>query len=181
MRWPHVRAALIAGACMIGLIDGCPIGSPKDMQGEWGADLVESIRPVQRAVLTPFAPLGRLFKVKQRWALMQAARPDRVRFLVEGQTSPTSPWSVLYRAGDPDHTAFSSLLDHTRVSGVYNPGREVTSQYRRFVDWFLSYVLEHMPELTAVRVSYERVHLDAGTLTPTGATFMPIVRRRGDK
>ena len=178
-RWSHVRAALIAGACVIGLIDGCPIGTPKDMEGEAAADLVETIRPLQRAALTPFAPIGRLFRVKQRWALMQGARPDRVRLVLEGQTSSTSEWTILYRAADPDYTAFSALLDHTRVSAVYNPGREVPSQYRRFVDWFLPYVLERMPELSAVRISYERVRLDAGTMTPTGSTFMPLVRHRG--
>ncbi|CAN5784916.1 hypothetical protein BH11MYX2_BH11MYX2_38110 [soil metagenome] len=161
-RWAHGRAGLIAFAILIGLVDGCPL--PDDgYADQWNAGIIDALKPVQRVMIKPFRVVNRLFHVSQKWALMQAASPERMRLTIEGRVG-DGPWTIVFRAADPDHEEFSDMFEHPRVFGVWNPAPKPGNLYPGFVKWSLEYVLAHDPELTAVRARYELVHLENGEL-----------------
>lgn len=161
-KWAHWRAGLIAFALFIGLVDGCPL--PEDgYDDQWNAGLIDLVKPVQHAVITPFRPVNHLFHISQKWALMQAASSERMRLTIEGRVG-TGPWQIVFRAADPEHEEFADMFEHARVFGVWNPAPKPTYLYPGFVKWALEYVLDHKPELTVVRARYELVHLVDGEL-----------------
>ncbi|HEY4179408.1 MAG TPA: hypothetical protein VGM90_21335 [Kofleriaceae bacterium] len=161
-KWAHWRAGLIAFAIFLGLVDGCPL-PPDGYDQQWNAWLIDIAKPVQRVIIKPFKVVDRVFHFNQRWALMQAASADRMRLTIEGRVG-SGPWTVLFRAADPDHQEFADMFEHPRVFGVWNPAPNPGSLYPGFVKWALEYALVHEPELTAARARYELVHLDEGQL-----------------
>ena len=177
-RWPAIRAGLIAFAIFLGLVDGCPLPKKMDVLA-WNRDIVETIRPVQWTVLRPFQLVPRTFRFTQRWALMQAANPIRMRWVVEGRLA-SGAWVILFRPADPAHAAFAEVFEHPRMFGAWNPTDKPTPVYPQFVRWATKWVLDQRPDLTAVRTGYERVLLDDGALTATGlfSSRMTLERRR---
>lgn len=177
-RWPAIRAGLIALALGVGLVDGCPLPRTTT-QADWNHQIVETIRPIQGALLRPFQRVPRAFRFTQRWALMQAANPIRMRWVLEGRLT-SGAWVVLFRPADPEHSTFAEVLEHPRVFGAWNPTDKPTPVYPQFVRWVTKWVLAERPDLTAVRTSYERVLLDDGALTATGtfSTRTTLERRR---
>lgn len=177
-RWPAIRASLIALALVLGLVDGCPL--PPERYVTWQRPIVDVVRPVQEAVMAPFAWIPRGLRVSQRWALMQAAPRERLRFTVEGR-GPDGTWSVIYRANDPDHAAFADLLETHHVWGAWNPTDHLMGQYPAFVRWFTAHALAERTELTAVRTSFEKVILEDGELRGTGERTSVMTRERGPR
>lgn len=176
-RWPELRAGLIAAAIAIGLVDGCPL-PPEPYVEPWQRDLVDLVRPVQDAVMTPFAWVSRGLRFSQRWAVMQVGPRERFRFTIEGR-EPAGGWTVLYRANDPDHAAFADQLEFHRVFGTWNPTDRPTGQYVAFTRWLSRHVLATRPALAAVRLSYEKILLEDGELHGTGTFVYPVIRQRG--
>jgi hypothetical protein len=162
-RWPAARAALIALAIAIGLLEGCPL---PERQGtpEWA----RGIDGVRTALLEPFEWIGKDLKLTQRWALFRGASRKRYRIYVEGKTA-TGPWQLLHRAGDDDHAAYEDLLAYRRVRGTYSPGANYTrSQYRGFSTWLSLRVLDDHPDFLVARTRMERILIGEGGYTPTG-------------
>ena len=174
-RWPHARAGLIALAIAIGLVDGCPLPPPAYVR-PWQAPIVDVLRPIQREVLRPFRWVQRALLVTQRWALFQVADRDRYRLEVAGQRG--GAWELLFRAGDPDHDAYATLLLDERVRGAWNPTDHAALQFLEFAPWFLGHVLAEHPELVAARLQFERIVIEDGEARGTGAYVMPVERRR---
>lgn len=176
VRWPQVRAGLIAFAIGIGLVDGCPL-PPKQYVRPWQEPIVEVVRPIRNAVIRPFTWVTRAFRFSQRWALMQVADRERYRFTVEGRAA-DGTWSLLYRANDADHAAFADLLEGHHVWGTWNPTDRMMSQYSAFVGWFTGHVLAQRPDLAAVRTSQEKIVIEDGDLRGTGEFTVVMTRER---
>lgn len=162
-RWPAARAALIALAFAIGLLEGCPLpggeGAP-----EWALGLDEA----RTTLLEPARWIGKDLSFTQRWALFRGASRRRYRIYVEGKTA-TGPWQLLHRAGDDDHAAYEDLLAYRRVRGTYSPGARYTrSQYRAFSTWMSLRVLDDHPDFLLARTRMERILIGEGGYTPTG-------------
>ena len=177
-RWPQVRAGLIALALAIGLVDGCPLPVPP-YDSELQEDIVEAVRPVQRAVMTPFRWITRVFHVTQRWALFQVARRETFRLEVLGRRD--DAWELVFRAGDSDHDTYDHLLRDARVRGAWYPAEErAARQFGPFSAWFLAKVLADHPEYAAVRLQFERVVLEPaeGMVRGTGAFVMRMEKPR---
>ena len=102
----QLRAAAIALAIVIGLIDGLPL-PPRAEAKPWQRPIVEAVAPVQRAVLAPFAWIGRQLRFSQRWALFQGAPAQRFRMEVAGRGG-DGEWHVVYRAGADDPVPFEA-------------------------------------------------------------------------
>ncbi|MEO8841742.1 MAG: hypothetical protein ABI591_05990 [Kofleriaceae bacterium] len=174
MRWPQLRAGLVAVAIGFGLIDGCPL---PDHVPAWERGFVEPIRSVRDVVETPVAWIRRVFAVTQKWSLYQAPVAQRYRMWIEGHAADT--WQVLYRAGDAEHAEDAALIEHARVWGTWDPTNEPALEYQQFGRWIAGRMLVAHPELTMVRLRMERIEIGHGEYTPTGEFFWPIQRRRG--
>jgi hypothetical protein len=85
---------------------------------------------------------------------------------------------VLYRANDPDHALFADQLENHHVFGTWNPTDRLMSQSTLFSRWLSAKVLAARPELSAVRLSYEKVEIEDGELKGTGRFVFPMVRER---
>jgi hypothetical protein len=175
IRWRDARAALIALACTIGLVDGCPL--PAEPY-PWQRGVVEVVRPIREAALKPFAWIGRDLRIGQKWALFQSASSERFRLEVLGKT-PTTDWQMLYRSGDSEPEAYADLLGYRRVRGVWNPtGNGPPGQYRDFVIWLSRRLFAEHPELAMVRVRMQKIHIDVGTVTDTNQYVFDFSRGR---
>jgi len=170
----QLRAALIALAIIVGLIDGLPL-PPRAEAKPWQRPLVDAIQPVQRALLVPFAWIARDLKFTQRWALFQAADAQRFRIEVAGRTA-DGAWRVVYRAGDAGAREDADLLEYRRVRGAYNPTNRPTGQYSAFVTWLAARIRAAHPELLAVRVRMQNVTIDHGTVRDEGTFAFTLVR-----
>jgi hypothetical protein len=175
VRWPQLRAGLIALAILFGLIDGCPLPSPSHTPA-WERSFVPTIRSVRDVAETPVAWIRRVFAVTQQWSLYQAPIADRYRMWIEGRTKDT--WQLVYRAGDPDHTEDASLIEHARVWGEWDPTDAPALEYREFAAWITSRVLEAHPEFSAARVRMERITIGHGSYTATNQFETPYERGR---
>lgn len=174
--WPQLRAGIILLAIVFGLVDGCPLPPPAQTPA-WERGFVEPIRAVQRFVLRPVAWIGDDLRVAQRWALYQAPTRDRYRLWVEAQTA-DGRWTLLFRAGDPAHTAYASLIDSSRPRGTWDPATTVPVQYPLFARWLTQRVLDDNPAYIASRVRIEKVTLTDDGLIASGQFIQPHVAVR---
>lgn len=177
MRWRDLRAGLIAVAIALALVEGCPIPPPHETL-PWQQGYVSLIRPVQRAVMKPFAWIPRRLRFTQRFALFQAAEPDRFRLEIRARTRDGAE-RVVFRAGeDGDYTA---LLTHRRVRGTWNPTNRPTSQWPRFTQWFADRVFREHADVVSVTFAFGRVAIVDGELRDTGTTAFEVLRTRGPR
>ncbi len=176
MKWPEVRAGVLAVVIAFGLVEGCPLPVPGDTPA-WERGFVEPIRTIQRVVLTPVAWLRPALRVTQRFALFQASDPDRVRFEVDGQDA-SHAWHLLYRSGDPEHDAYSGILDYRRIRGVLEPIEAPQPNYQPFCTWLAALIFADQPALAAVRFRFEQVHLEPGEVQSSGVFVYPVVKVR---
>jgi hypothetical protein len=156
VRWPQVRATLIALAIAFGLIDGLPLPGPKDTPA-WEVGFVEPLRAVQHTLLRPVRWLGPLLRISQRWALYQAPGKAPWRMWIEGDRG--GQWTILYRAGDPEHTEDSDILDCGRIRGVWELTSQVPPGFDTFAAWITAREHERHPEFSGIRLRMERVRL----------------------
>jgi hypothetical protein len=176
VRWRDLRAGLIAFAIFLGLVDGCPIPPPHETL-PWQQGYVSVIRPVQRAILTPFAWIPRGLRFTQRFALFQAAEPDRFRLEIRARTS-AGVERIMFRGGDDD-TEYAPLLVQRRVRGVWNPTERPTSQWQPFVQWFADRVFADHDDVEVVTFRFARLHIEDGTPHDTGTYAFETYRYRG--
>lgn len=166
-RWPAARAALIALAIAIGLVEGCPIPD-RPRTPPWARGVVDRLDGARTALLEPVGWIGKDLHITQRWALFRGASRRRFRLYVEGKTA-TGDWQLLHRAGDPEHAAYEDLLAYRRVRGTYSPGGQSTrSQYRAFSTWMSLRVLDDHPDFLYARTRMERILIGEGAYAPTG-------------
>jgi hypothetical protein len=178
-RWAHARAALIAIAIALGLVEGCPL-PPPDKTPAWERGFVEPIRTAQQVVLRPVAWIGRRLRISQQWALYQAPAVDKFRLWIDGRDA-AGRWHLVYRASDPEHAEDEELIDYTRPRGVWDPvGGTPPMQYPLFARWMTQRVLDRHPEYVAARVQLERVTLTRDGLEPTGTFAFPHILLRAD-
>jgi len=174
--WPEVRASLIAAAIAIGLVDGCPLPPPQYVK-PWQAPIVDAVRPIQQAILTPFRWITRSMRFSQRWALFQVAERDAHRLEIEGRER-GGPWQLLFRAGDPDHSAYAELLEQERVRGAWDPTDRPMYQYHALARWLTLRILDDRPELAVVRLRFEKIEILDGAVRGTGVYVYPFGRDR---
>ena len=167
---------MILLAIFFGLVEGCPLPSPASTPA-WEKGVVEPIRDVRQLVLRPVVWIRYKLRVSQRWALYQAPTRDRFRLWVEAQDV-YGRWKILFRAGDPAHTAYESLIDYSRPRGAWDPANNVPDQYPLFARWLTQRVLDDHPEYIASRVRLEKVTLTDDGLTASGQFIQPHVRLR---
>jgi hypothetical protein len=167
-----VRAALVALAILVGLIDGCPIPNAKSVSPDL-ADTVKSWARTRRIVMTPFKPLGELLRLRQTWKLFPTAKIQQHRMWVEARKTGTKDtWELLYRPHDPDHGLYADRIEYRRLRGVWNPGTSGTrSGYGPFVEWLSGEIFEARPDLDRVRVRMEKIVIDPreGGFVPSGS------------
>jgi hypothetical protein len=173
VRWPEIRAGLIALAVAIGLVEGCPI-PPRAETPEWERGLVEPIRTVQHAVLTPVAWVRPALQITQRWALFQVSEAERYRFEIQGEDT-AAGWHLIFRASDPDHDAYEDLIRYRRVLGAFDPIKAPPEAYLQAGQWLGHRILADQPALSAVRLRFERVTLADGEVTGSGIYDFPLV------
>src|SRR5258708_4358086 len=104
---------MIAAAIAFGLVDGCPM-PPRDHTPAWEGGYLEPVRDAQRIVMKPMAWFGPMFRISQQWAVYQSPAATRYRMWIEGYTADHT-WSLVYRAGDPDHAEDAAAIEHARV------------------------------------------------------------------
>ena len=172
MKWPEIRAGLIALAIGLGMVEGCPL-PPADHTPAWEAGLLAPVRAVRRVVLAPVAWITPTVRVTQRFNVFQAADPERFRFEIEGQDR--TGWHLIYRAGDAEHDAYDELLRYRRVIGAWEPIDAPPAPYGAFGAWFARILFAAQPELIAVRYRFAKIVLDPGAPRDTGETVFPLV------
>jgi hypothetical protein len=175
VRWRDLRAGLIALAIVLALVEGCPIPPPHETL-PWQQGYVSLIRPVQRAVMTPFAWIPRRLRFTQRFALFQAAEPDRFRLEIRGRTA-SGEERIVFRAGDDGE--YADLLTQRRVRGAWNPSDNPTSQYAAFTRWFANRVFDDHADIRIVTFRFARVHIEEGVPRDTGMTAFNVTIHRG--
>ena len=135
--WPTIRALLLAAALVVGLIDGCPVPSEKDLQ-LWPPALVPlgpKLTATRAWLMTPFNWIGSGLGVGQRWSLFSGAHESRFRMWIEARAAHGS-WQILFRAHDPLHAYQADLIEYRRLRGAWNVyKRGPNAGYPVFVDW----------------------------------------------
>ena len=177
MRWPAVRAGVIAVAIAFGLVDGCPLPT-RDHTPAWERGFVEPLRDARRIVELPVAWFGRTFRISQQWALYQSPSPDRFRMWIEGQRADRT-WQLVYRAGDPDHAEDAAVIEHARVWGTWDPTDRPPAEYTAFGAWITTRVLDRHHEFAAARLRMEPIAIGQGAYTPSGTFQWAHTRLRG--
>lgn len=166
-RWPAARAALIAVAIALALVDGCPIPDRKNIP-EWAYGIVDRANLARTAARRPVVKVATDLDISQRWSLFRGASRKRFRMYLEGKTA-TGDWQLLHRAGDPEHVEYEDLLAYRRVRGTYNPtGSNPRYQYHPFAAWMTLRALDDHPELAVARTRMEKILIGEGAYTPTG-------------
>jgi hypothetical protein len=179
-RWPAARAALIAVAIALALVDGCPIPDRKNTL-PWATGIAERATEARTVLRQPVAKLATDLDVSQRWSLFRGASRKRYRLYLEGKT-PTGDWQLLYRAGDPEHAAYEDLLAYRRVRGTYNPtGSGTRGAYHPFAKWMTLRTLDDHPEFAIARTRVEKILIGEGEYTPTGEFTLEHQERRRRK
>ena len=177
VRWRELRAGLIACAIFLGLVEGCPIPPPHEVE-DWQRGYVSLVRPVQRTIMTPFAWLPRELQITQRFALFQAAEAERYRFVIVGRARDGSE-RTLFRA--PDEGADAALLTQRRLRGVWNPTRHTTRQYPAFTRWVARRGFAAHADLVAITFRFERLRIVDGVPTATGESAFTSTVGRGSR
>jgi hypothetical protein len=177
VRWPQIRAALIAITIAFGLIDGLPLPPPK-YTPEWEAGFVDTLRHIQHTLLWPVRRLNPLLRIDQRWALYQAPGMTPWRMWIEGRAR-SGQWVIVYRARDSEHAEDADILEYGRIRGVWDVTGDLPPQFGAFADWVTARVLDRHPELTGVRVRMEKVRLSSDGVEPLGEFAYIHVRDRG--
>jgi len=93
------------------------------------------------AILGPFDFWFRITGTYQNWSLFNIPDTDPLSLIVEG-TPDGDEWRLLYRPLDDEHAFLrSKLLFHHLTSTYFIEARwrEISSSFRRFVDWWVSY------------------------------------------
>jgi hypothetical protein len=182
--WPTARAALIALAIFLGLVDGAPIPTAKvmDRLPPVLRDASLGLREAQAALLTPFRPIKELFAVSQRWSVFATTGGVRYRMWIEAREGSQGAWELLFRVHDPEHEFLGPAIGYRRVKNVFNPSRSIgaKSTYPAFVSWIARAVFQTESRFDEVRVGMER-----GRILEEGRGFAPLgefdyveVRRR---
>ena len=171
--WRQVRAGLIACAIFLGLVEGCPIPPPHDTL-PWQEGYVSIIRPIQKTIMTPFAWLPRRLAVTERFALFQAAEPNRYRLDIRARARDGSE-RILFRAGEDD----TDWMVQRHVRGVWNPTQRPTGQWIAFAKWYAARAFARHPELEVITLRFERVMIEDGVPRNTGEHAFGISRVRG--
>jgi len=177
VRWPQIRAGLIALALAFGLIDGLPL-PPPDSTPAWEAGFVDVLRHARRTLMWPVAWMHPVFRIAQRWALYQSPVAERWRLWVEGRDS-RGRWVIVYRAGDAEHTEDAVMLECGRIRGAWDITDRPPPQFSAFADWLTARVLDRHPEFTGARMRLEKVTLTSDGVTPLGEFADIHVRDRG--
>jgi hypothetical protein len=177
VRWPQIRAGLIALAIAFGLIDGLPLPAP-DATPAWEAGFVDVLRHAQHAVMWPVAWMHPVFRITQQWALYQAPGADSWRLWIEGRDT-NGRWRILYRAGDPEHTEDAAMLEYLRIRGSWDASARPPPQFSAFADWMTLRVLDRHPMFTGARMRFEKVRLSPDGVTPLGEFAFIHIRDRG--
>jgi hypothetical protein len=184
--WRTLRAAFIAAAIGVGLVDGAPVPTARVMEGfpPLLRDVSTSLQNLQATLLTPVRPIKELFLVSQRWSVFSTTGGIRYRMWVEARTGSDPTWTLLYRAQDPEHTFLGETLGYRRVKNVYNPSRSIgaKSTYGAFASWLARQIFQREPRFDEVRIGMER-----GRTLARGEGFAPLgefdyvlVRRRDE-
>jgi hypothetical protein len=179
---PRPRAALIALALALGLVDGLPLPPPERqrdlapvVQGALGV-----VALAQAAILAPFRPLARALVVTERWVLFAGASRERFRFELSGRRGGHDPWQLLYRADDPEHRFLAGLIEYRRVRGAWNPRTQLPPEgYDAFASFVAGRVFAERPDLSELRLRMERIRIEeGGGYTGTGEFAHELRRRR---
>jgi hypothetical protein len=125
---------------------------------------------LRNRLLTPVAPLIHATAVRQQWHLFLTAKDQVYRLRIDAKNAETQAggaWRTVYRTNQTDLLGLADVLDYRRLRGVYNPSRAgVHAQYATFVDWLMQRVWSEHPELGALRVGMERIHLGSLEASP---------------
>lgn len=185
-RWPHARAALIALAIVVGLLDGCPIprGAERPVMERRVppavVDVIDAVDRVRTTLLRPFRPLADAAKLRQRWRLFSGANRSRYRMRVEARTG-DGDWELVYRVLDDDHAFRADAIEQRHVRGAWNPHAIAGARpgYPAFARWIGGEVLAAFPRYTEVRVAQEKIAIRArGGYEPTGElVHVKVVKR----
>jgi len=176
VRWRDIRAGLIAFAIFLALVEGCPIPPPHEAR-PWQQGYVGIIRPIQKTILVPFAWIPKYLRISQRFALFQAAEPDRFRLEIHTRTADGAD-TLIFRAGDDEHAEYADRVAHRRVRGVWNPTDRPTSQYTSFARWFAGVVFAERPEVQVVVFRQEKLLIEGGVPHGTGKFTFELYQYR---
>lgn len=157
---------MIALANFFALVEGCPIPPPHETLA-WQQGYVSLVRPVQQAVLVPVRWIPRALRFTQRFALFQAAEPDRYRLEILADDD------VIFRAGKIAGP-YGNAITQRRVRGVWNPTARPTRQWPAFARWIADRVFADRPDVTRVTLRFERVTIDDGVAHDTGTYAFAI-------
>jgi hypothetical protein len=174
VKWPEIRAGLVAAAIGLGLVDGCPV---VDRPPPWAEGITSVIAPIRRVVLWPVSWVRPTLRISQQWTLFQAAPVEANRMSIEGLDA-SGTWRVLFRAGDPEHDEDADLLFYRRVRDAWDPSDGPAEQYFAFASWVTARALARHADITAARVQFERVLLDGGDVVGTGQFVHAFTRSR---
>lgn len=168
--WPPIRAALIALAIALGLLDGCP------------RRYVDTSR-ARHAILdrAPFRWFGEFTHAGQEWRLFAGANKARYRLWIEARASASVPWDVLYREFDAAHALLADQMLYRRMRGAWAPrgSRGPRGAYPAFASAVARVVFAQWPAYQEVRVRMEPVAVgERGGDTFSGGVVYAVTRTR---
>ena len=189
--WPKLRAALIALAAAVSLLEGFPtprtshalmatplyqaelarwsgilghLGldvEPAEL-GDWAVSLSDSVNAFHAELLVPFRPFFDALGVSQRWSLFPIADTHPVWMHIEARCGGARDFELVYRPNDPEADWEADVLEYRRVRATWNPSiRGPRDSQRAFVDWVAHRLFAQRPECNAVRVRYRTMTLPA--------------------
>jgi hypothetical protein len=128
----------------------------------WVIELSRGQVALRSRLLDPIAPLIHATAVRQQWHLFLTVKEQVYRLRIDAQSAQTQAgaWRTVYRTNQTDLLGMAEVLDYRRLRGVYNPTRAgAHAQYPAFVDWLMQRVWSEHPELGALRVGMEQLHV----------------------
>lgn len=170
--WPRIRALLIGAAFIVGLIDGCPAPSERNLKN-WPSSLVpygKRLSATRAWLLTPFNWIGDALAAHQRWALFTSADASRFRMWIEARPA-RGQWQLLFRAHDPAHRYQADVIEYRRLRGAWNIyKRGPDAGYPVFVDWIArTILLDPALRFDEVRVRMQVIDVSRGANRFDGA------------